>query len=209
MRYNHLHPLIDRPEDLRLFSTRFSCCVAGSLFLLLQACADISAKRTASSELEQAPESEINLNLPEADGVSFVSEAEPEVDATFLDKGFAELVAGDHREAVNYFRRYQRLESSPGVDWEANIAVAYDKMMPESPYYNPKAASESYRRLMRVRPIDITVHEKVLMMRDSLEIFVQLHAKIDDLQNQRRHLTENLEKREDALKRLRELTLGQ
>ena len=60
-----------------------------------------------------------------------------------MDKGFAELVAGDHREADNYFRRYQRLESSPGVYRESNIPVAYDKMMPESHYYNHKAASES------------------------------------------------------------------
>jgi hypothetical protein len=95
------------------------------------------------------------------------------------------------------------------VDWEASIAVAYVKMMPDSPYYNPNAATESYRRLMRVRPTDIPLHEKVLMMRDSLEIFVHLHTQIDDLQNENGLLQENLEKREDALRRLRELTLGQ
>jgi len=60
------------------------------------------------------------------------------------------------------------------------------------------------------------VHETILLMRDALEIFVALHQKIDDEQNQKdvlveknEVLAENLEKREEALRRLRELTLGQ
>jgi hypothetical protein len=190
-------------------ATRFVCFAVGGLVLLLQACAENPAARVAPSASERPPVPEINLNLPDHGGAACACEPEEEVDATFLDKGLAALVAGDHREAVNYFRRYQRLESSPGVDWEASIAVAYVKMMPDSPYYNPNAATESYRRLMRVRPTDIPLHEKVLIMRDSLEIFVHLHTQIDDLQNENGLLQENLEKREDALRRLRELTLGQ
>jgi len=47
------------------------------------------------------------------------------------------------------------------------------------------------------------------MMRNTLAVFVDLHVQIDDLQNDKDSLSENLEKREEALKRLRELTLGQ
>ena len=207
---NKLHSTLPVPrEDLRLPATRFVCFALGGLVFLLQACAETPDVQIAGSASERPLVPEINLNLPEHGGAACACEPEEEVDATFLDKGFAALVAGDHREAVNYFRRYQRLESSPGVDWEASIAVAYVKMMPDSPYYNPKAATESYRRLMRVRPADISLHEEVLMMRYSLEILVRLHSQIDHLQNEQDRLQESLEKREDALKRLRELTLGQ
>ena len=42
-----------------------------------------------------------------------------------------------------------------------------------------------------------------------MAIFVALHEKIDDEQDRIDVLNETLEKREEALKRLRELTLGQ
>ncbi len=110
---------------------------------------------------------------------------------------------------MNYFRRYQRLESSPGVDWEAGIAIAYDKMLPESPYFNWRAAREDYLRLAREKPKGMAVHEQILLMQDALAVFSDLHMQINDLQKQSDILTENLEKREEALRRLRELTLGQ
>jgi len=119
------------------------------------------------------------------------------------------LAAGDHREAVNYFRRHQRLESTPGADWEAGIAVAYDKMMPDSPYYNWRTAHESYLRLMREQPQGIEIHQQIQLMRDALAVFAKLHVSINDLQKEKRTLSENLEKRDEALRRLRELTLGQ
>jgi hypothetical protein len=42
-----------------------------------------------------------------------------------------------------------------------------------------------------------------------LAIFADLHTQINDLQKEKRTLSESLEKREEALRRLRELTLGQ
>lgn len=131
------------------------------------------------------------------------------MDRTFLEKGFSNLAAGDYREAVNYFRRYQRLESSPGVDWEASIAVAYVKMNPASPYYNWRNARDSYLRLMRAPPKGVQLHEQVVLMRDMLKILINLHEKINDLQSVNATVTEDLEKREEALRRLRELMLGQ
>jgi tetratricopeptide (TPR) repeat protein len=153
--------------------------------------------------------SELTLNLPEQTADSCNCGPQVGVDRTFLEKGFANLAAGDYREAVNYFRRYQRLESSPGADWEANIAVAYVKMMPQSPYYNWRASRESYLRLMRAQPTGIQLHQQIVLMRDMLAILIDLHVRLNDLQSENAVITENLEKREEALRRLRELMLGQ
>ena len=53
------------------------------------------------------------------------------------------------------------------------------------------------------------VHNKILMMRDALETFVAMDSKITKLDSDNTALREDLAKREEALKRLRELTLGQ
>ncbi len=196
--------------------SRLHLCAAASL-AVLQACvaAPPASEQAVTQPVVQAaapekkPVTDLTLNLPEQATQSCACTPETGVDRTFLDKGFSALVEGDHREAVNYFRRYQRLESSPVVDWEANIAIAYDKMLPDSPYYNWRAARESYLRLMREQPQGSSLHLQILLMRDALAIFSDLHVQINDLQKDRDVLSENLEKREEALRRLRELTLGQ
>jgi hypothetical protein len=212
---------------------RIALIAAGGLTVLLQACAVAppvgdppAAPSTAQStappatsseppadaapvETEQQPAAELNLNLPDQALATGDYAPETGIDRTFLDKGFSALAAGDHREAVNYFRRHQRLESTPGADWEAGIAVAYDKMMPDSPYYNWRTARESYLRLMRDQPQGIELHPQIQLMRDALAVFAGLHVRINDLQKEKRTLSENLEKRDEALRRLRELTLGQ
>jgi hypothetical protein len=132
-----------------------------------------------------------------------------DVDYTFLEKGFSALAAGDHIEAVQYFQRYQRLESSPKADWEAGVAIAYDSMLPRSPFYDPGAARKAYEELSSEYAEGMVVHEKVRMMRDALETFVAMDREISRLENDNRVLREDLAKREEAIKRLRELTLGQ
>ena len=134
----------------------------------------------------------MTLNLPDQADPDCACADTESADHNLLEKGFRALNAGDHKSAVNYFRRYQRLETSPAVDWEAEIAVAYDKMFPNSPYYNSKAASESYHRLKREQPEDVEIHETIIMMRDSLARFVALHEKIDDEQNRIDDLAETL-----------------
>ena len=204
--HSHIAPLA---EDSILLATRFPILAAAGLALVLQACATVSPATQESAPPEQKPVPVLTLNLPDQSDTACACDSEAAADHNLLDKGFRALESGDHREAVNYFRRYQRLDPSAGVDWEAEIAVTYDKMFPESPYYNSKAASESYHQLKRQQPEGVEVHEKILMMRDALAIFVALHQKIDDQQDENDVLAEDLEKREEALKRLRELTLGQ
>lgn len=189
--------------------TRRTILAIGVLMLLLQACAGSPTSGEQPAAIAEEPAPELTLNLPDqADSTCACSDAEP-ANHNLLEKGFRALNAGDHKSAVNYYRRYQRLEKSPAVDWEAEIAVAYDKMFPSSPYFNKKAASESYHRLKREQPEGVAIHETIIMMRDALAILVALYEKIDDEQNRIDDLEETLEKREEALKRLRELTLGQ
>jgi hypothetical protein len=189
-------------------ATRINALAAAGLLLLLQACS--SAPATQQSAPESAPEAvpEITLNLPEqAQDCACVVTGE--ADYTFLDKGFNALVAGDHIEAVQYFQRYQRLESSPQANWEAGIAIAYDSMLPDSPFYDPAAARTAYGKLKDQQVGGVPVHTKALMMRDALKTFVAMEQQINDLESDNALLRQDLEKREEALKRLRELTLGQ
>lgn len=150
---------------------------------------------------------ELTLNLPEQQDC--VCTAEDQSDYTFLEKGFSALVTGDHIGAVQHFQRYQRLESSPRADWEAGIAIAYDSMLPRSPFYDPEAARKAYNRLKKEPYDGMQPHEKILMMRDSLETFVEMGRRITSLERENSALREDLKKREEAIKRLRELTLGQ
>ena len=193
-------------EDTVLFLTRVSFFVLGVIVLLLQACASGSP---AIDSAKVSGSNEITLNLPDQTLAPCVDDQNVGVDYTYLEKGFSAMVAGDNVEAVNYFRRYQRLESSPGADWEAGIAIAYEKMLPDSPYYNWRAAADAYRRLMRRVPEGIELNQQVLILGGTLAVLVELHDYIDELQNEKDDLSENLEKREEALKRLRELILGQ
>lgn len=195
-----------------MLANRLQVLAAGGLIFLLQACASapetVTPAEEAPAKVKRDPV-ELTLNLPEQTTEACDCTPEVTVDRTFLEKGFTNLAARDYREAVNYFRRYQRLESSPGVDWEANIAVAYVKMIPQSPYYNWRTARDSYLRLMREPPTGVQLHEQIVLMRDMLPILINLHEKVNDLQSENAAVTESLEKREEALRRLRELMLGQ
>ena len=178
--------------------------------LLLQACAsNLPPSDPADTAVAQDPNDmpELTLNLPSED--SCICQPETTADYTFLEKGISALAAGDHIEAVQHFQRYQRLESSPSADWEAGIAIAYDSMLPGSPFYAPQAAAESYD-LLRAQKIEKTeIHPNILLMSDALETFVSMNRQMEKLKSGNAILKEDLEKREEALKRLRELTLGQ
>jgi hypothetical protein len=198
------------PEEVALHAIRLPSLAAATLALLLQACATTpqegeEASAQSAADPQEVPE--LTLNLPQQEDCTCVPENP--ADYTFLEKGFSALVGGDHVEAVQYFQRYQRLESSPQADWEAGIAIAYDSMLPHSPFYDPQAARKSYTRLKEQQVEGAPIHEKVLIMSDSLEVFMTMRGRIHRLNNENAVLKEEVAKREDTLKRLRELALGQ
>ena len=96
-----------------------------------------------------------------------------------------------------------------GQYYNERIAIAYDSMLPDSPFYDPAAARTAYGKLKDQQVGGVPVHTKALMMRDALKTFVAMEQQINDLESDNALLRQDLEKREEALKRLRELTLGQ
>ena len=91
---------------------------------------------------------------------------------------------------------------------EARIAFAYLSILPDSPIYDSQDARVSYARLRRSIQPEWKLHDKILLMQDSLETFLDLQRQIVDLEQDNGDLILELEKREIAIKRLRDLTLG-
>jgi tetratricopeptide (TPR) repeat protein len=175
--------------------------------LLLGACAT-----PPPAEPEAPPRSpedvELTLNLP-AEKADCVCAQDPSLDdRTFLERGMQTLAAGDYVEAVQYFQRYRRLENTAVAQWEAEIAIAYASMLPASPFYDVDAARDAYTDLQAREPQGAK-HHAIVLMQQALESFVLMERHIEDLENRTGMLEDDLEKREQALKRLRELTLGQ
>ena len=128
---------------------------------------------------------------------------------SWLEQGFKALANGNHISAVQFFQRHSRVNNTLAADWEASIAIAYVSMLPGSPFYDMKAVRISYTQLSAWSIDDSSVNSQIVLMRDALEAFVSLHRELKDLERDNELLEATLAKRESALRRLRELTLGQ
>ena len=179
--------------------------VGAACLALLAACAPTPQE---SATPARAPEDvELTLNLPEAQSECVCAEAESE-DRTFLERGMETLAGGDYIDAVQYFQRYQRLEQTDVAQWEGDVAIAYVSMLPSSPFYDVDAAQAAFLELQAREP-EGQKHHTVVLMQQALESFVIMERHVSDLESRATMLRDDLEKREQALKRLRELTLGQ
>lgn len=185
-----------------------AACLA--LVFLLQACAPVADRGNQPETPAARPDRavELNLNLPEPDSCNCGSDQEA-VDYTFLDRGMQALARGEYIEAVQQFQRYRRLEKGDTERWEATLAIAYASMLPRSPFYDADAALASFRQLQRSYREDMQLHDSIALLYAALDAFLQQAAHLSDLKNSNALLKEDLEKREQALKRLRELALGQ
>ncbi len=202
-------------------TVRFTFIAPLALALLLSACttveppppapattaAGVTSEATGAPR-EQAEIPELQLNLPQQNDNCNCAPV-PVEDYTFFDKGYRSLLDGEYRDAMQHFERYQRLESSPRADLEAGIAIAYLRMLPRSPFYDPVVARDTFRVLREKNAKDLKVNESTRLMRQALLNMLQLQKKIDQLKQNNKTLKVDLEKREEALKRLRELTLSQ
>lgn len=185
-------------------TNRFSVLSVVALgIVLLSGCGTVPR---SVDPIEAATVPELTLNLREQSGDCVEQKI---LDYTPLERGFTSLAAGQHIEAVQHFQRYLRLEKGDEKELEASIAIAYISILPSSPFYDIEAARKSYRQL-RKRPIDrMKLHEQTLLMRQSLETFLAMERRNIELKEDNETLAKNLERREVALKRLRELALGQ
>ncbi len=189
--------------------------LAAAIALLLTACVtapDASgptfaegAPKAAAASPASAPQ--LTLNLPTREQCQCQPSADR--DQTFLERGYQALSQGDAVTALQHFQRYKRLETVAAAQWEADVAIAYLAMLPDSPLYDHDAAEQSHQSLARRLSPDMRVHTVALLMQDSLAAFALLNRHIADLESTNATLKEDLEKREEAIRRLRELTLGQ
>lgn len=186
------------------------------LALMLQACAvgPAPAPAVSAAPIPTGPAAaagdvpELQLNFPQQDKCD-CSPARAKQDYTFLEKGYRALLDGEYDDAMESFQRYQRLESSPRADLEAGIAIAYVRMLPRSSFYDPVAARTAFRALREQNAKALRVHDYTRLMRQSLLNLLELQEDIDKLRADKAVLKEDLQKREEALKRLRDLTLKQ
>ena len=174
-----------------------------SVLLLLQACASAPEEEEPMAAPEPVPE--ITLNMPNN---NCVCEEEDAQDYTFLEKGFNAMHEREYLESLQYFQRYQRIEKNPVADAEAGIAFAYLSILPDSPIFDRRAARDSYLEIRGTIQEDWELHAKILLMQDSLETFLDLQRQMIELEQDKADLARELEKRETAIKRLRDLTLG-
>jgi hypothetical protein len=178
-----------------------------ALASVLQACQTAPLEQVEPDAIEPGEVPELTLNLSQEEDCICV--VEDSTDYTFLERGFKALAEGDHIEGVQHFQRYQRLEKTGTAEWEAGIAIAYISTLSASPFYDPAEARKSYWGLRKTYSRDLKVHEQTLIMAQSLASFDVSQRHIKDLENNNAILRADLKKREEALKRLRELTLGQ
>lgn len=204
-----------------MLATRIPAATAVALTLLLSACAtgqlesatpppapvDTAPAATNPAATKPAAVPELTLNLPKGNNCACTEQ--PAVDVTFLEQGYSALLDGEYEQAMENFQRYQRLESSPTVDLESGIAIAYLQMLPRSPFYNPELARSSFKVLREKNAKKLQVHDYVRLMRQSLLNLLKLQERVDKLKASNATLQQDLEKREEALKRLRDLALGQ
>jgi hypothetical protein len=199
---------IDRSVAQRFLALSLRKMLRTSLalpLLLMVACVSVPPEPEAPA---RSPDDvKLTLNLPR-DAANCACEGSAENDRTFLERGMETLADGDYVEAVQYFQRYQRLEKTELAYWEGELAIAYVSILPSSPFFDVDAALVAYTDLQGREPVG-QKHHSIVLMQQALESFVLMERHVQDLERRSLMLEEDLEKREQALKRLRELTLGQ
>ena len=171
--------------------------------VLLTLC--LSGCASAPEQVAEQSVPELNLNLPSPGCDCEQPEAS---DVTFLEKGLEALHAADYLESLQYFQRYQRLENSPVANVEVRIAITYLSMLPDSPLFDGEVVGDSYRRIkLELRP-EWHLHQGIRLMLVALESFLSMQSRLVALERANADLQTQLRIREEAITRLRDLTLG-
>jgi hypothetical protein len=140
-------------------------------------------------------EPELTLNLPEPTVSSCDCEALVDSDENYFDRGVRALAARDYDQAVRYFESH-RLGGGTQEQREADVGMAFVTLMSKSLGADADTGSSA-------------VDERAEIMVLALAVLATLEGRLETLDALNRTLSKDLEKREEALKRLRDLTLGQ
>ena len=87
--------------------------------------------------------------------------------------------------------------------------MAFTYSLVDSPLHDAQQARKSYRDLRKKDWQEMELHQQTRLMQYSLETFLAMERRGRELEETNADLEEDLKKREEAIKRLRELTLGQ
>ena len=160
---------------------------------LLSACAGAPDQEHDSAHIS---DSQVTLNIPEPQSLSNCDcEALVDVNENYFDRGVRALAARDYDQASDYFQRHRK-EGSEEAQREADVGIAFVTLMSEA--VSSSGTSDSSG-----------VDERAEVMILALAAVQTLEGRIQALDTLNKGLSKDLEKREEALKRLRDLTLGQ
>lgn len=162
--------------------------------LLVSGCASQDSPESDSG-LEVA---EVELNLPEPETSQTdcaCDELLSVVDENYFDRGVRALAARDYEQAKIYFERHRGSGGSE-VQREADVGIAFVTLMSETSLVSDEQGASG-------------VDERAEVMILALAAVQTLEGRLEALNAINEALSKDLEKREEALKRLRDLTLGQ
>lgn len=148
-----------------------------------------------SDSVAAPSEPELTLNLPEPAIPSCDCEALAAEAENYFDRGVRALAARDYVQALRYFERHRDDVDAEGQR-EADVGIAFVTLITEVVGSGEADGASD-------------VDERAELMVLALAAVTSLEGRIAALEALNRALSKDLEKREEALKRLRELTLGQ
>lgn len=135
------------------------------------------------------------LNLPGPEAARCGCDSDEALSDNYFDRGVRALAARDYGQAMAYFQRHRR-EESDQAQRESDIGIAFVKLM-------------SNQSDALTNPGVEGVDERAEVMILALAAVQSLEGRIEALNSLNSVLSQDLKKREEALKRLRDLTLGQ
>jgi len=163
-----------------------------TIALLLTGC---GSTPEAPSVVDGPAETELTLNLPEPSAQSCDCETLAVATENYFDRGMRALAARDYVQALHYFERHRDDGEETGRR-EAEAAIAFVTLITE--VVGGDGAGQAG-----------VVDERAELMELALAAAASFERRIATVDALNRALSKDLEKREEALKRLRDLTLGQ
>lgn len=162
-------------------------------FVLVAGCA--SAPEPQPQPKAVTPKKEVTLNLPDPAPIAACEcEALVERAENNFDRGVRALAARDYEQAKVHFQRH-RASGGSEAQREADVGIAFVTLMSDAAKGGDARAEG--------------VDERAEVMILALAAVQTLEGRLDALNALNEALSKDLEKREEALKRLRDLTLGQ
>lgn len=173
-------------------SSDFSPIAAVVLTLVLGGCATAPESDTKPTTSDQ-PEMTLNLPTPGVEESCDCEALALEQENDF-DRGVRALAARDYDRARTHFERHRTTQSTE-AQRESDVGIAFVTLMSEASNLDDAGSAG--------------VDERAEVMILALAAVQTLEGRLEALRALNEALSKDLEKREDALKRLRDLTLGQ